>query len=354
MSIWNTYPASYREQEVQHILTAVQAGECVSLIGLSGAGKSNLMGFIANRSDAFPHPNALVDCNRLTKPTTGAFFRLIRHALGEREAADNEFMALEAVIDRRISEGSGSLSLLFDRFDAITETPDPALFNNLRSLRDTYKFQLTYVTATRRPLDPHSELAELFYAYTLWLGPLSEADSFWNIKRYAKRTGQHWDEAEAQKMFDISFGYPSLLRAICEAYALGSNLSEVELANQPAVQRRISEFWGDNPSVEDLRQAGLADLPLLKVERPLAGFDTTELTAKEHLLLEHLRKHPDEVCTKDELVQAIWPEDQIYERGIRDDSLAQVVRRLRVKIETDPSNPRFIHTVPGRGYRFTP
>ncbi|HLE30620.1 MAG TPA: helix-turn-helix domain-containing protein [Anaerolineales bacterium] len=39
-------------------------------------------------------------------------------------------------------------------------------------------------------------------------------------------------------------------------------------------------------------------------------------------------------------------------RGVRDDSLAQLVRRLREKIEPDPANPRHIHTVPGRGYRF--
>ena len=72
------------------------------------------------------------------------------------------------------------------------------------------------------------------------------------------------------------------------------------------------------------------------------------------LLLEYLQHHPDEVCSKDDLVRAVWPEDLIYERGIRDDSLAQLVRRLRVKIEPDSSAPRFIQTVPGRGYRYLP
>jgi DNA-binding winged helix-turn-helix (wHTH) protein len=50
----------------------------------------------------------------------------------------------------------------------------------------------------------------------------------------------------------------------------------------------------------------------------------------------------------------VWPEDRVFERGVRDDSLAQLVRRLREKIEPDPSAPRFILTVPGRGYRFSP
>ena len=46
MSTWETFPPIYRKKEVSQILKAVQAGECVSIIGLSGSGKSNLMGFI--------------------------------------------------------------------------------------------------------------------------------------------------------------------------------------------------------------------------------------------------------------------------------------------------------------------
>lgn len=50
-------------------------------------------------------------------------------------------------------------------------------------------------------------------------------------------------------------------------------------------------------------------------------------------------------------MQAVWHEEKLIE-GLRDDRLAQLVRRLRAKIETDPSKPRLIQTVPGRGYRY--
>jgi two-component system response regulator RegX3 len=96
----------------------------------------------------------------------------------------------------------------------------------------------------------------------------------------------------------------------------------------------------------------LEGLPLLERAPSSQGFDSSQLTAKEALLLEYLLSRPDEVCTKDELVRAVWPEDQIYEQGIRDDSLAQLVRRLRVKVEPDPSNPTHIYTIPGRGYQY--
>jgi hypothetical protein len=59
-----------------------------------------------------------------------------------------------------------------------------------------------------------------------------------------------------------------------------------------------------------------------------------------------------ELRVKAQLARAVWSEDRVYSRGVRDDSLAQLVRRLREKIEPDPAHPRFILTVPGRGYRY--
>ena len=61
---------------------------------------------------------------------------------------------------------------------------------------------------------------------------------------------------------------------------------------------------------------------------------------------------PGQVCEKDDIIRAVWPEDKFIERGIRDDSLAQLVRRLREKIEPDVASPKHVVTVAGRGYRF--
>jgi len=351
MSIWKTYPPNYRENEVQHILAAVRAGESASIVGLSGAGKSNLMGFIANRSEVFTHPNALVDCNRLRQKTSDDLFRLIRGALGEGTPVEDEFEALDVLIEKRLAENADKLALLLDRFEILAD--DHAIASNLRALRDTYKYQLTFVTATRRPIDPTSEIAELLFGHTIWLGPLSESDSHWSINRYAQRVSLDWDLSVAAKIRELTWGYPSLLRAACEAYAGGANLEPAELQNHPAIQRRVKEFWDDTPAESALRMSGLEGLPLLALAPEIQGFDTSQLTEKEFLLLQYLEAHPGDVCSKDDLVRAVWPEDQIYERGIRDDSLAQLVRRLRVKIEPEPSNPRYIQTVPGRGYRFS-
>ena len=75
-----------------------------------------------------------------------------------------------------------------------------------------------------------------------------------------------------------------------------------------------------------------------------------ELTPQEDKLLAYLLEHPGEVCDKDALAEAVWPE-QVRVNGIRDDRLAQLVRRLRDKVEPDPHSPRYIVPVWGRGYR---
>jgi hypothetical protein len=356
MSEWQTYPAEYRQKEITQILKAVRAGESAALVGLSGAGKSNLVGFLYHR---WPLPGekddirfALLDCNSLPKIDTPTLLRYLRTALGDETAAENEFTTLKTTIENTIGDGEKKLCLILDRYERIEQADGQTAANNLRALRDAFKYRLSFVLSSRRPPNPESELAELFYANTLWLGPLSRSDAAWNIVRYANRRAETWDDAVADQLIKLSWGYPSLLRAVSEAYAALNTLDQVQLCSHPAVLHRVNEFWADQPTPVMLESAGLAGHPLFTKATP-SEFDTTELTAKEHALLDYLRSHPDEVCTKDDLVRAVWPEDKMYQEGIRDDSLAQLVRRLRVKIEPDPSAPRFIHTVPGRGYRFT-
>jgi len=369
MSIWERYPHNYRTIQVQAILSAVKAGECFSIVGLSGSGKSNLLGFIAHRQrellvqhDIPVNQPAffLIDCNQLVERRPAAFFQLVRNILRDPASTNDaidELAALGATIAQKLEDVPG-VSLLFDRFDVITsefnEHDRSSIMGNLRALRDHYKYALTFVTATRRPLDQHSELAELFYAHTVWLGSLSESDALWSIQSYASRSGLVWMESEVREIIKLSGAYPALLRAVCEAKAAGAELDLVKLGNHPAVLHRVEEFWADQPDDELLQLSGLRANELLGFGRKPHHIDTSRLTAKESYLWEWFQSHPGEVCHKDDLIRAVWPEDRVYETGIRDDSLAQLVRRLREKVESDPSNPRYIQTIPGRGYRFIP
>jgi energy-coupling factor transporter ATP-binding protein EcfA2 len=355
MAVWDGYPASYRANEVQRILRVVRAGECAAVLGLSGSGKSNLLGFLAGRgSEVAPGVDwVYCDCNRIPGRSGEGFFRLALGALGgetaRSEAGLNE---LSAALDRRFQGDCPPLCLLLDRFDTLIDLGDARLFDNLRALRDDHKYRLTYVTASRCALPPDNELAELFFGHAFWLGSLSEADARWSATAYARRAGIAWDDSQVAVILTLSSRYPSFLRAICQAVSDGCAMEKEALRMHPAVRARLDEFRADAPTPEALVASGLAANPLL--EAPPAAPGTAELTAKEKRLLDALQASPGQVCEKDALICAVWPEDQVYEQGLRDDSLAQLVRRLREKVEQDPAHPQKIVTVPGRGYRWTP
>lgn len=72
------------------------------------------------------------------------------------------------------------------------------------------------------------------------------------------------------------------------------------------------------------------------------------LTAKEFDVLELLIKNPNKVYSREKLLNIIWGED--YPGDVR--TVDVHIRRLREKIETNPSEPRFVHTKWGVGYFF--
>ncbi len=63
-------------------------------------------------------------------------------------------------------------------------------------------------------------------------------------------------------------------------------------------------------------------------------------------VLVHLARHPLKVVSKDELLDAVWPDTVIA-----DDALFRYVSMLRRSLGDDPRDPRFIETIPKRGYR---
>lgn len=81
-----------------------------------------------------------------------------------------------------------------------------------------------------------------------------------------------------------------------------------------------------------------------------AWLDKAELnlTPKALALLEYLITHPDELLTRDRLLDAVWGWD--YPAGTR--TVDTRVAELRRALADDAAEPRFIETVPGSGYRF--
>ncbi|SCE98268.1 two-component system, OmpR family, response regulator RegX3 [Micromonospora matsumotoense] len=114
-----------------------------------------------------------------------------------------------------------------------------------------------------------------------------------------------------------------------------------------AVLRRQS------PEVTESGAPTLAAGPVrMDIERHVVTVDgtTVQLPLKEFELLELLLRNAGRVLTRGQLIDRVWGADYVGDTK----TLDVHVKRLRSKIEPEPSAPRFIVTVRGLGYKFEP
>jgi DNA-binding response OmpR family regulator len=115
-----------------------------------------------------------------------------------------------------------------------------------------------------------------------------------------------------------------------------------------AVMRRTGR---EQAEAEPDRHLSFDDLSINPRSRVVTLKDTpVELTVKEFDMLYLLAQHPKQVFTREQLLERVWGGAQYIDPG----TVTVHVRRLREKIEVDPSHPTRLLTVWGVGYKFEP
>jgi two-component system response regulator ResD len=87
-----------------------------------------------------------------------------------------------------------------------------------------------------------------------------------------------------------------------------------------------------------------------RARRAMVRGEEAQLTVREFDLLLHFVRHPGQVFSREQLMDAVWQ----YNFYSDTSTVTVHMRRLRAKIEIDPSQPRWLQTVWGVGYRFQP
>jgi len=117
------------------------------------------------------------------------------------------------------------------------------------------------------------------------------------------------------------------------------------VARVDAVLRRMDTTPAQEAPIE------LDDLTIdPAARRVFARGEEVQLTQREFDVLLYLARHPGQVFSRNQLMDAIWQ----YSFYTDTSTVTVHVRRLRAKIEADPADPRHIQTVWGVGYRFQP
>lgn len=119
--------------------------------------------------------------------------------------------------------------------------------------------------------------------------------------------------------------------------------ARVQAVLRRANQERPSSSSGSGIRIGDL----MIDGGTREVER--AG-EPIPMTAREFDLIYFLAQHPGQVFSRDQLIEAVWDYQAISDAG----TVTVHIRRIRAKLEPDPSRPRYLKTVWGVGYKLEP
>jgi len=118
------------------------------------------------------------------------------------------------------------------------------------------------------------------------------------------------------------------------------------LARAIVITRRATGL--DQPLIPTIT-IGEVEIDILNRE-VRTGTSVIHLSGIEQSLLYLLASRGGQVLSRDEILDSIWGTDFVAESNIVD----RHIRSLRIKLQNDYRHPRFIATVPGRGYRFIP
>jgi len=116
------------------------------------------------------------------------------------------------------------------------------------------------------------------------------------------------------------------------------------VARVKAILRRASSPGGQGPRVIESGSL-IIDLDTYQVRK---GEQTVPLSQKEFQLLRFLAAHPGQIFTREALLDEVWGYQYFGDTRTVD----VTVRRLREKIEDDPSEPEYVQTKRGVGYYF--
>ncbi|WP_165774815.1 winged helix-turn-helix domain-containing protein [Candidatus Viridilinea mediisalina] len=302
----NQRPSTYRSEIIIPLLRHLDTGDCCSIIGINGMGKTNMLQQLqrpAVRAALLPtlrEPLQFVnlDANLLVRYDAWGFFEGLTEALGSVAGAEAAavYAAHQAIL---AAEGSGPkalrhcalaladllaqtrLVIVFDEFDYLfAQLPTPVL-RHLRGLRDRYKYRLSYLTFSREPLtelrdaDDWDELepfVELFSLAQFGLGPLTPEDAASEVERFAHRFQASLSKPVQQRIVMLSGGYPALLRALTHSFherPESQGLPTDQLLHTiPALRGECAKLWnGLSADEQDAIRTLLSHQPLTPTQR---------------------------------------------------------------------------------------
>jgi len=270
------YPAESRFSEIEKILIYIKNGNSCQIVGLPGAGRSNLLGLLSyNRSIREKHLGEnqkwfhFVLCNFSEirkKPLFEAIkfiFLSLVDSLRERKMEEEYevldkifrnsvilhddlilFQGLKKAIDFICIEKELTVVFLFDRFEEYLSALSPEFFSNLRILRNRAKYRFSLVFSLNRPLEDlietmlFADFYEFLVGNIVYLSLLDKPGLDFRISYLEKTSGHQFNDKTVKTIIDLTGGHGKLTRLCFEAVL---KLNKLHILSNPELKKFLIE-----------------------------------------------------------------------------------------------------------------
>jgi len=308
---------------------------------------------------------------------------------------------LKNVVEYLAIEKKLTVIFLCQSFEEYIPQVSDQFFTLLRSLRDKAKYRFAAIFSVARPLEDSlepqiiSSYSDFVVGHTIYLPLLDKPSMDFRINYLEKLVGKKVPDKAKKEAIELTGGHMRLLIVSLEAMLASPDIQNSLtdfLLDQKTLQTALISLWRDlSPSEQAAitdgiysQQSYLVAIGLIKdnkfclplfaeglkrglfkenqakfvydeatntIKRGEVTF-SDDLTKGEFRLFCYLLQHPDEVVDRETIITTVWKEDK-SQAGITDQAIDQLIFRLRRKIEEDPNKPQFLHTLKGRGVKFS-
>lgn len=306
----------------------------------------------------------------------------------------NLFLLIENIkkaLNKIISEGFYP-TIFFIRFDRISESASAEFFANLEGIKDAANHKLSFVFTTSRGLNSVSPKVFSHTSLSLaqseiFLKPASETDLKIICDAYIKRFGLRISEELERELIRLTGGYVQYLQlSLISLNEPENSISQPKelfkfLNSDERINLQSEELWDGLTSPEQqillkvlnnqkLTEKDLKDGKYLfesgfinedqkifspifehflkgKISQGEGSNGKIELSKKEHLLFSFLKENLGEICEREAIIEAVWPEEEAL--GVSDWAIDRLVARLRKKIKEEGEFE--IVTIKTRGFK---
>jgi hypothetical protein len=292
-----------------------------------------------------------------------------------------------------LSDVGINTTLFFLRFDRLKDAATPEFFDNLQGLLDMSNRKLSYIFTSVRSF--HELFPSVFkkhdlsyFADSMYIKPTNKKDTQIILDSNKRKRDVNFSSKIEGDLMEMVDGYSQYLQysliSIHENKNKINTRKELEelLLNDERILLQSEEIWesltntekeillkvinrkkltkDEKKSGEYLLKTGFFDekaqifspifanfIKLKDMERKKESA-LIELSKKEFLLLTFLEANSNEVCEREQIIEAVWPEAESM--GVSDWAIDRLVARLRVKLKNQDKKIEIV-TIKTRGYK---